>query len=1608
MESCLNYKPERVGAVIVEDLRKDLFAEFSKVPTYQESVLLEKEHLQVYLRIRPFTSTESGFGESQGCISIDPPETVVLKAPRSSLAARQSERLGPQVAQRFQFSKVYGPDATQREVFDGTTKALVKDVLKGENSLIFTYGVTNAGKTFTFLGPETDGGILPRSLHVIFNSIEGRLYTQNNIKPHRCIDFTRLTKDQQDEEATNKKNLLRRLKESGLQKSTCNVSNSTCSSLLEGYSYGELDGESLCLEEDSNIKFSIWVSFSEIYNENIHDLLDFVSSGSQRRSTLRLCQDVKGNTFVKDQTWIQVNSADEAYRILKIGRKNQSFSSTKINSVSSRSHSIFSIRVLRLEDVGVPRVQTISELSLCDLAGSERCTKTQNRGVRLKESGNINTSLLTLGKCINALRLNQTYSKFQQHIPFRDSKLTHYLQGFFCGRGKACMIVNINQCASVYDETLNVLKFSALAQKVVVLNPKPVSSAVPKKSARDVSMILNNVEKKEWMRRRTLIAWETSLEDVREGEDDEEMEEEEECDEESMVENTVQEAEDQELHELHQKIKELREKLSNEESEKLAMESRIRQEVSTEFMELFSDMEKDYNERLQREKDIAEERTERRLEILKNLTNETFSGLADTGPVDNTTKEARMEFLDGMMEVMQGDLAKIKQDAEATQKCLENAARSPGVVARLRAQLDKVAEELLESQRLLGVKTKEMDTVLAQRQKSSDQLLEANKNYENRVVRCQELMAICQEKDEMISKLQTALDRSVEAANEERAFIDTVKEEILHYRNNCKCLVNDGKEEMKDQEIQRLVLTLKERDELVDKLKHEQDSLQEKVKELTDELKKQAQAYGSTVSMLEAEKAATAKLAGENRALSSKLSELQQTTSDMSVKLKALKTDLGTQISAAIKLSEELETAKALLREGEEERSKQSSTIGSLKLEVENLRQKLHAHAQELFQGRESDCAFRKTIESLRKECEAMMSASQEKSRRIEALEPELSRAREELCQLENTHEQFRRERDAQREEACHALDHYEAERQAAERQAAEQATAHSSELRVELDGARQRLAALEEQARASSHSSERARELELELAERHAQCASLQETLQQCQSELAQAREALRKQRGTAEEVEKRSVEAWNTSQEAERRRREMEQELACKDAELKTKAQESLKLETQVAEELGKIQSLRADLQQKEKRILDLQAKVSQGSTDAERLRTEVTALTEEIRALRQKLNDAEEERDRAMSTLPSKAQTVAQPNTEQSSSQEALQECKRFNTSFPHRSSTGSKTLMRNQLLPDKDRLMEEMQLTLTDSERTRVERALAARLKVIESLSEELMKLKKWQREHATASGPDHAGQGQDTTGHWTRARKLVVQSGGKLLSPDEPRRAKQRDQMTGQPQQKTDGRVPADVDCSALSTEDEKDNHFPKLDVEISFTPLKPNPVNLRRPGGDASVTVKTGSKARKRRSAAVENLVQSENRKKLRLQGSSRAEVLPVQSPMAVGKKSSPFKRKDPASLRSRKDGALQKIGDFIQSSPTLLGSKGKKIMAMVKSPESQPDTAANSKPKRSKRKLFKGQISSPYDSPSHPMLEMDPDDKESDHFIIKRKLRTRTAKRQPQLYISK
>ncbi|KAI4792353.1 hypothetical protein KUCAC02_033435 [Chaenocephalus aceratus] len=525
MESCFGGKPEREGPVVVDDIKRDLLEEFNALPA-QQHVIHE-------------------------CVSIEGPDTVVLRPPAAVNQSPSPRQLRGSPSLR----RVRGRYSR------GSVRGLVRDVLIGGNCLVFTYGVTNAGKTFTFLGHlvltcrdtwcspvghlvltcgtpgahlwtlvltcgtpgahlwdtwcspvgtwcspvehlETwvlqledtwcspvrtpwcspvghlvltfgtpgcspvgppgghlwdtwcspvghlcspVGHLVLTCEHLVLTcgtpgahlwdtwchlwdtwcspvgtpgahlwntwcspvntwcSPVGHLVlswrtpaSRGGLPPQRpeasaLQGLHRLTGEQQAAESSSKRSLLRPAqRESDVWK--INFPRRTDSSSSE---------DSFCLDVDSNVP----------------------GGGQQRRTALRLSQDVKGNSFIKDLRWVQASSSEEACRVMKIGRKNQSFSSTRLNSLSSRSHSIFSIRVLRIADAGVPRVLGISEI--------------------------------------------------QHHVPFRESKLTHFLQFFFCGAGRVSMVVNISRNSACFDETLNVLKFSALAQKVVLLSSKP-------------------------------------------------------------------------------------------------------------------------------------------------------------------------------------------------------------------------------------------------------------------------------------------------------------------------------------------------------------------------------------------------------------------------------------------------------------------------------------------------------------------------------------------------------------------------------------------------------------------------------------------------------------------------------------------------------------------------------------------------------------------------------------------------------------------------------------------------------------------------------------------------------------------------------------------------------------------------------------------------------------------------------------------------------------------------------------------------------------------------------------------------------------------------------
>lgn len=162
----------------------------------------------------------------------------------------------------------------------------------------------------------------------------------------------------------------------------------------------------------------------------------------------------------------------QAFQILEYGLQYLQYASTLINSHSSRSHSIFSIKLAQISADGE---KSLSTINFCDLAGSERLKKTLNIGDRLKESNNINTSLMILHKCIKFIRDSQKF-KDAKLIPFRESKLTQLFQKPLMGSEDVCMIVNINPDINMFDETQHVLSFSSVASDIIVKSQEVVTA----------------------------------------------------------------------------------------------------------------------------------------------------------------------------------------------------------------------------------------------------------------------------------------------------------------------------------------------------------------------------------------------------------------------------------------------------------------------------------------------------------------------------------------------------------------------------------------------------------------------------------------------------------------------------------------------------------------------------------------------------------------------------------------------------------------------------------------------------------------------------------------------------------------------------------------------------------------------------------------------------------------------------------------------------------------------------------------------------------------------------------------------------------------------------
>ncbi|XP_060732777.1 kinesin-like protein KIF14 [Tachysurus vachellii] len=212
------------------------------------------------------------------------------------------------------------------------------------------------------------------------------------------------------------------------------------------------------------------MSYFEVYNEKIHDLLVVMDEQNQKKMPLRVREHPTDGPYVADLSTNVVSSYADVQTWLVLGNKQRATAATGMNDKSSRSHSVFTLVMTQTKTELVEGEEhdhrIISRINLVDLAGSERCATAQTSGDRLREGASINKSLLTLGKVISSLS-EQAQGRRKIFIPYRESVLTWLLKESLGGNSKTAMIATLSPATSNVDESLSTLRYAQQARLII-------------------------------------------------------------------------------------------------------------------------------------------------------------------------------------------------------------------------------------------------------------------------------------------------------------------------------------------------------------------------------------------------------------------------------------------------------------------------------------------------------------------------------------------------------------------------------------------------------------------------------------------------------------------------------------------------------------------------------------------------------------------------------------------------------------------------------------------------------------------------------------------------------------------------------------------------------------------------------------------------------------------------------------------------------------------------------------------------------------------------------------------------------------------------------------
>ncbi|ORZ19766.1 hypothetical protein BCR42DRAFT_223515 [Absidia repens] len=440
--------------------------------------------VQVALRIRPLTQrdrTQPRFANlnDDDCLKVT--GNTVRVVPHNKL---------------FTFDHIFGPTSQQHEIFSTLGENLVQKFIEGYNITVLAYGQTSSGKTFTMGTAQHNGrfdeaeeGIVPRAMIQLFDALQQQsferppsflLTSTGSSTYHHQRPASPTSSVSSSATSLSKGSRLRpRSRLSHVPTPTPTPSRSTRIS----------SNQSSSPSSSSSFKYTVKVSFVEIYNEELNDLLNDAPTAERPPITIR--EDTKGHIYWTGVKEVSVESADDVLFYLEQGTKSRATGATDMNEKSSRSHAIFSVTLqqekwspsnttvttrsespspmnTKRSSTRQPHddgecVITTSKFHFVDLAGSERLKRTAAEGDRRKEGININAGLHALGNVISALG---DTSKRGTHVPYRDSKLTRLLQDSLGGNATTLMIACASPVEFNMSETLNTLQYANRARNI--------------------------------------------------------------------------------------------------------------------------------------------------------------------------------------------------------------------------------------------------------------------------------------------------------------------------------------------------------------------------------------------------------------------------------------------------------------------------------------------------------------------------------------------------------------------------------------------------------------------------------------------------------------------------------------------------------------------------------------------------------------------------------------------------------------------------------------------------------------------------------------------------------------------------------------------------------------------------------------------------------------------------------------------------------------------------------------------------------------------------------------------------------------------------------------